>query len=830
MSIINGEINFGVELEKMKMQSKLLKAVFIITILTIFLPGVFSQVNEDCLMCHEDPEMTMERNGKNVSIYTNPGVLQKSVHKRIECTSCHKDAADPDFKHAEQLVKLKGVNCGSCHEEYAKHVENDIHSKLGVGNKAPDCKKCHKTHSVVNPDKISNKSKYYCGQCHQQNVLSNQYHIIGEVNNSCMECHDQSDYTSDLSKSVHGKLSCSNCHGYVAANIDTHMENPELVKTADCYLCHGPIAAEHRESIHGISIAEGINEAAQCWNCHGSHSIYRTETDSSPVYPKNLVNTCGKCHDDPDFGRKFFSTVKQPGKMYSTSVHGKLVEKGSMDAASCVTCHGVHNIKNRVQQGSKISSINVPNTCSECHGEIVDKYKTSIHWIAVKKGVRESPTCNDCHSEHAIHAVNTVNKREEIKKIQENTCLQCHQNLLLSQRYGINEENAKDYQDSYHGLAVMRGDKDAAMCIDCHGVHSILPKYHKESTIHENNVLETCKKCHANANQMFAISYAHYSDEDTESGFIQNLISTIYFWMIVIVIGGMLVHNIIIYIYDLRKKLDKRRKKIRVPRLTKNEVIQHIILLVSFIILAITGFQLKYPDSWWAEGLNFFYDETVRQNIHRASASIMILLSVYHVIYMIFTARGRELLKGLVPRYSDIQQAIQSMLYFVGIKKKHPEFDNFSYIEKAEYWALIWGTLIMGATGFILWFPTVVGDWAPIWLIKVSEIIHFYEAVLATLAIVVWHWFFVIYRPALRFTFLDGKMSLEYFKEEHKLMFKKVLKEWDELKKGEKTEKQLSQSTKLFFSTVEKQGVNVDEFIQQELDKDQDLKEFLEQK
>ena len=504
-----------------------------------------------------------------------------------------------------------------------------------------------------------------------------------------------------------------------------------------------------------------------------------------------------------------------------------MVQEGSKDAANCVTCHGVHNIKNRIQQGSSISGINIPNTCAKCHKEIADEYMQSIHWIAVKKGVRESPTCNDCHSEHSIHAINTLDKREEIKKIQENTCLQCHQNLLLSSRYGLNQENAGNYQDSYHGLAVMRGDPDAAMCIDCHGVHKILPKYHSESTVNEDNVVNTCKKCHENSNDVFANSYSHVVDRNSQAGIIQRMVRTIYFWIIIIVIGGMFAHNIIIYMYDVRAKRKKLKQEIRVPRLNSNEVVQHLILIISFTILAITGFQLKFPNSWWAKGLNIFMDETVRQNVHRAAAVTMIGLSIYHVIYLIVTSRGRDILKSIVPKIEDFKLALQNILYHLGISKKHPEFGNYNYIEKAEYWALIWGTMIMGATGFILWFPTIVGDWAPLWIIKVSEIVHYYEAILATLAIVIWHWFFVIYRPALKFTFIDGLMTLRYYKEEHKAKFRQIVIEWLEYKKGKRTEKELGNYTKMFIKTIEKQGVNTDEFIQQEIDKDDDLKELI---
>jgi cytochrome b subunit of formate dehydrogenase len=171
--------------------------------------------------------------------------------------------------------------------------------------------------------------------------------------------------------------------------------------------------------------------------------------------------------------------------------------------------------------------------------------------------------------------------------------------------------------------------------------------------------------------------------------------------------------------------------------------------------------------------------------------------------------------------------------YHLGIRKDHPKFENYNYIEKAEYWALIWGTIVMGITGFILWFPTLIGDSAPLWIIKVSETVHFYEAVLASLAIIVWHWFFVMFRPQeypMSFTCVDGKMTIVHYKEEHKMRFIKVMTEWLELKQGKKEMKDITHFGKMFIQAVEKTGVDTDEFIRQEIEKEDDLKEYLSER
>ncbi len=808
-------------------------------VLIFLLTGIFSalsQSNDDCLMCHEDKTLTKVRNGKTVSLFVDSKMYENSVHENIDCISCHTDVAE-DIPHPKNLKK---VDCGRCHTEQANQEKNDIHHRLTgrINENAPDCKTppncktCHNTHNIYKPSKVKNKSKVYCGKCHEENVLSSKFHISEKINKSCKECH--AECGTKMKKSVHRNLSCANCHSYVINNLDDHHKLPEGIPAADCYLCHRSIAKEYKESIHGLSVSEGINEAANCWDCHGSHSVYYVASDSSMVYPGNLASTCGTCHDDPLFNQKFNSAVKQPGKMYSLSVHGKLIVIGDTNAPSCVTCHGGHNIENRIMPGSKIASVNISKTCGECHRKIEKEYENSIHYIALKKGVSKAPTCNDCHSEHSILAINILDKRKEMKKIQDETCLECHQNLLLSERYGLESQNAYNYQDSYHGLAVKRGDEKAAMCVDCHGVHNVLPKYHKDSKVNENNVLGTCRKCHVNATEVFSKSYSHANGENSQSSFIENIVTKFYFWLIIIVIGGMIIHNLIIFIHDLRKRYKLINQEIRVPRFTTNELIQHIILLVTFTILAITGFQLKYPESWWAERLTFIgLNEFTRQTVHRISAVLMIALSFYHLAYLLVTPRGRAILMNFFPKLIDFKHAFDNILYNLNLKKKHPEFDYYDYTEKVEYWALIWGTIIMGLTGVILWFPTMVGDWAPVWTIKVAEIVHFYEAILATLAIIVWHWFFVVFRPneyPLSFTCIDGKMTITHYREEHKMKFKKIMVDYLQLKKGLKSKKQISNLTNLFIASVEKAGINFDDFIMSETEKDVDLKNFLQNK
>ncbi|MGK9477748.1 cytochrome b/b6 domain-containing protein [Melioribacter sp. OK-6-Me] len=764
----------------------------------------------NCLDCHE------------ISI-------EKSVHyEAIECQDCHQDVVDEE--HAEKGAKK--VDCSVCHDDKVASVQTDIHHRLKIKN-APGCVSCHGSHEIKKPStSLAANSKDYCSKCHEAKPLLTNYHVEKVSKNNCLSCHKKEDVKLTLPTSVHNKLECADCHSFIAQNISKHPKNLKITEIANCYSCHVDIAAQHKESIHGIALSEGIDDAAKCWDCHGSHDIKKVDHPSSPVNSVNISKTCSKCHDNPEIAKKYEIGLVNPGIKYSNSVHGMMVKSGNK-GATCTTCHGVHDIKNKVQQGSKISAFNLPETCGQCHEKETKEYLESIHWIRAKKGYRESPVCNDCHNEHDINPISGSNKRLEARKIQQKTCMVCHENPRITERFGINGNKAKSYQDSYHGLAVMRGDKDAAMCVDCHGVHKILPKEHPASTVNVSNVTETCKKCHPDATPVFSQSYSHVTINETAAK-VEQIVTDIYFWLIFSVIGGMILHNLLIFLFEIKKKKKRIEKEITIPRFTRSEVVQHFLLLVSFIVLAITGFALKYHTSWWAELLMYFgMTETVRQYIHRGAAVVMIGVGVYHIFYLLFTPRGREVLKNLLPKHTDIIEARDTILYYLRIKKEKPIYDKYDYTEKAEYWALIWGTVIMGTTGFILWFPTVVGDWAPVWLIKVSELIHFYEAILATLAILVWHWFFVIFHPheyPMSLTWIDGKMTLKNYRHHHEKHFRKVLLEWKEFKAGKREEKKLSNSTLLFTKTLRENNLDPDTIFDKELENDPELRLWLDNK
>jgi len=208
-------------------------------------------------------------------------------------------------------------------------------------------------------------------------------------------------------------------------------------------------------------------------------------------------------------------------------------------------------------------------------------------------------------------------------------------------------------------------------------------------------------------------------------------------------------------------------------RMTLNERIQHLNLFINFTILVITGFTLKFPDAFWA---SFISDVemgmTYRGLLHRLSGVLVLTLGGYHILYLLFTERGRRLLKDMIPQLKDAEDLWETLKnnFFINRPAKKIKMPRFNFREKLEYLGLIWGTIVMTVTGFILWFKTEWLLYFPMWTWDVARAIHFYEAILATLTIMVWHLYSVVFNPdiyPMSWAWITGDLTEHEMEEEH---------------------------------------------------------------
>jgi cytochrome b subunit of formate dehydrogenase len=268
------------------------------------------------------------------------------------------------------------------------------------------------------------------------------------------------------------------------------------------------------------------------------------------------------------------------------------------------------------------------------------------------------------------------------------------------------------------------------------------------------NLPKTCGACHPGAGTRFALGKVHLVEGQSEPPSV-HWIRWAYLLIIPLTIGYMILHHG----GDWVRKLWRMRIKptgmgpiypVRNPeiRMYPLERVQHFLLLVSFITLAWSGFALKYPDQFWAKplvSLEGVYP--LRGLIHRTAAVIMTLVGVIHVLCLIFSKKLREHWMEMVPVLRDAHDAVAVLFYNLGLTKKKPVVAAHGYVEKMEYWAVVWGTFVMGLTGFILWANNWTLRFIPKEWIDAATSVHFYEAVLASLAILVWHFYTVIFDP-----------------------------------------------------------------------------------
>lgn len=548
--------------------------------------------------------------------------------------------------------------------------------------------------------------------------------------------------------SIHAKNLCTSCHADIA-----DLPHAETHKPVSCSQCHRVETEVYLKSDHGLAIHQGVPEAASCQDCHGrAHELLNYRNPASPVYRANQPATCGRCHSRTEEMERFHLRQRSPIVSYEKSVHGiALLAKKELNAAVCTDCHGSHDLHKSTNPASKLNWQNTPNTCGKCHENVAQTYLRSVHGAAVKSGVRDAPVCTDCHGEHSIQAVKLATSRVAPANIPE-TCGQCHAAQRIVTQYRLPPNVFATYVQSFHGLALQGGNVTAANCASCHGIHDILPASDPLSTINPANLPTTCGKCHPGiGTRMSAEFFKIHAPPGAAEGkpWLVNLISRVYIVLIVATIGGMAVFNFLDYLKKTRQHLAQVRETPGMPRLTKWLRAQHFILLTTFILLAYTGFVHKFPDAMFSWPFRAFGDagSAARGMIHRVAGWTFIALFLAHGVSLVFTKRGRDYLKLLWFAWHDAGDALGTLAFNLGWKQTAPPRRQWNYAEKAEYWALLWGSVVMIVTGLMLLFTeTMLRTMPKVWH-DVAQVIHYYEAVLATLAIVVWHFYWVIFDP-----------------------------------------------------------------------------------
>ena len=638
--------------------------------------------DEACLACHGQPDMKSEK-GRNISI--RPEKHAASVHGILSCKDCH--TAIKDFPHPAKISK---VQCATCHAEQAADTTKSIHAVLG--------------------------------------------------DSACASCHGNVHEIGAAAKAIPGK----------------------------CAECHAGEIKDFADSVHGRAVKAGDPDAPTCTSCHGTvHRIQAVGEATSAVAKKNQPAACARCHVDAGFLSRHKIPILHPVEQYLQSVHGRAVAAGK-DAATCSDCHGSHGILPARDTRSRVSHWNVAETCGTCHKEIAKTFLESVHGQAIKAGVQDAPDCTDCHGEHLILEPKNPASPVNAAHVSVDTCGRCHGDARLARRYDLPADRVPSYAESFHGLARREGSLTAANCASCHGIHNIFRSTDSRSSVNAANLAKTCGQCHSGVNEKFAIGPVHVQIATGPAHPVVRWIRGVYWFLIPLTLGFMVFHNLL----DLFAKARRRALRVdsgqQVVRMNLWFRIAHWGVMLSFPTLVFTGFALKYPDSWWSAPFFLWGKrDAFRGELHRTAAVVLIVATLYHFVHLAVNRRDRAFLSAMLPKWKDATDLVEVLLYNLGARKDAPQFAKFNYAEKLEYWAFLWGTAVMGISGFFLWFNNFALRHFPKWITDAATAVHWYEALLATFSILLWHFYMVIFDPLvypMDTAWLDGKISADHYR------------------------------------------------------------------
>jgi cytochrome b subunit of formate dehydrogenase len=705
-----------------------------------------------------------------------------------------------DSIHGEGLFR-RGLTvtavCTSCHSAHFVLPHTDARSSISKQNVVKTCTRCHArietVHQKVIRGEMWEKTPHLipvCVDCHEPHKVRRVFYAQGMSDRDCLRCHGNPELKAmrggravsmyvkqeELTGSRHSRTACVQCHTNAAPGRDRPCR--AITTAVDCSSCHAAVVTQYRESRHGQLSAQGSPDAPVCRDCHGTHGVLGKTQTNSQTFSRNIPALCASCHRA---GRKaavrYKGDVKNPVEHYAESIHGKgLLQSGLTVTANCADCHTAHHELPSRDPRSSVNERNVATTCGKCHRGIYDQYSQSVHSRDFdRKMTKPLPECSDCHSAHSIQRTDGSNFRLHIM----DQCGRCHKEITAR------------YFDTFHGKVSTLGYLKTAKCYDCHGAHDTLPVADARSHLSRSNIVATCAKCHPGSNRRFAGYLTHATHHDPNR--YPFLFYT--FWgMTGLLVGTFLISGIHTLMWIPRSLEYRRQLKAAVqpadqPYVRRFQPFQrnlHLMVIFSFLGLALSGMTLKFSYAGWAKVLARLMGGFEGAGLfHRFCA---ILTFAYFGLHLWDLARRRtrrgqtwrDLLWGqqsMMFNGRDWRELVGSVKWFLG-RGPRPEYGRWTYWEKFDYFAVFWGVAVIGSTGLLLWFPEFFTRLAPGWLINVATTIHSDEALLAVGFIFTVHFFNTHFRPE-RFpidtVIFTGGVPLEEFKHDRPREYRELV-------------------------------------------------------
>ena len=323
-------------------------------------------------------------------------------------------------------------------------------------------------------------------------------------------------------------------------------------------ICHGKIDFKKVDEtgklkylyVNDEDLRKSVHQKKGCTDCHADVNEIPHKTT-----PKQV--NCARCHfkGNPEGAPQSDKYLE-----YQESSHGKAWAAGKKNAPGCQDCHGTHDVRHKADPLSHVTRANLARTCGRCHLEPYNQYMESVHGdAAYVKGVAEAPTCSDCHGEHNI--IEHLNPQSSVYATNvSKKCSHCHGEEKIVGKYGIDAEQVKTFERSFHGIAIKYGDKTVANCASCHGIHNIRKKDDPKSSVYIENIPKTCGQqgCHPGANVNFAKGKIHVNPEKQEAGII-FWVAFAFKWLTILTMLALIIHILL----DLYRRSAEYREKMK---------------------------------------------------------------------------------------------------------------------------------------------------------------------------------------------------------------------------------------------------------------------------
>lgn len=438
--------------------------------------------------------------------------------------------------------------------------------------------------------------------------------------------------------------------------------------------------------------------------------------------------------------------------------------------------------------------------CLYCHDEPM--FREPIHNSIRARAGEPEARCDTCHAQtlpldtgfFTQHVLSRLQPARSIRPMAQ-TCAVCHSDPEVIAQFDSHDTVAS-YLHSFHGKASLLGSTETATCVDCHrssfgDVHLMLGSNDPQSSTHPERLGTTCRttECHPSAPPEMTVAAVHLN-LDPGKPTLEYFVAAAF---ILLTASVMLVYMFLIILEMLNHMFRRRdpehhrlvalakllqsnpQARAMLQRTTPHQRVQHWLLAIFFILLALTGMPLKFADSDWAASIvRMLGGLAIARDLHRIAGVILIAVFLYHVAYLFGVAiqcrranrragRNESLFRmalqyPMVVTVKDVRQFGQLFAYLLLPNRKRPAFGQYNFMEKFEYWAVFWGMPVMGLTGIALWAAGWIAQNFSGRALNFAFIIHSDEAFLAFIYIAVVHMFYVIFAPSV-FPLSRGTLS-----------------------------------------------------------------------